>query len=72
MNPPETVTEMLEVCGLDGDSQAPPSRGELNHFIRRVLIHHVRPLKSDVKDTKHSIQNIQEDYSAITSQIKGA
>ena len=42
--------ESLDFCGLDGDAEEPPTRAELNHFFKRVLISHVRPVKRKVNE----------------------
>jgi hypothetical protein len=42
--------ESLDFCGLDGDADDPPTRRELNHFFKRVLISHVKPVKRKVSE----------------------
>lgn len=71
MNPPDTLAE-IDLCGIDGKEENPVLHGEINMFIRRALIHHIRPVKNDLRATKKCQETMQNDYAAIKNQIKGA
>ena len=53
-------TESMDVCGLEGNANAPPPRKEINRFIGRALHYHVVPMKRDVADVKEIAFSIKE------------
>ena len=40
--------ESVDICGIDGRAEDHVTKGELNIFIRRIKVFHLRPMQSKI------------------------
>lgn len=75
----ETAHESMDVCGIEGDANAPLTIGVFNRFIAQLRYYHKRPiehkLSSMEKTLKESVEKIDghiQYHTALENQIAGA
>lgn len=56
-NHSEQNGESMDICGIDGRHSDLVTKGELNLFIRRVKIFHLRPLSTKVDQMHNALFN---------------
>lgn len=57
-------------CGLVGSPDAPVTHSEMNRYIRRILLHHVIPVKKQLADVHKALYNEQDGLVHVRNWLR--
>jgi hypothetical protein len=68
--PDDTGMDSLEYCGLDGDGHAAPTRHEINRFVRRAMLSHIKPVKQQVAEVHKALYDPDDGIIPALKTLK--